>query len=349
MVQKKYLIIYFCIIFIFSCISKEFIKERYIEQKPKEEELIQKVEVRSNSFIFLSASQTEGDLFLYDFLKNSLTQLSFFNNKEIKIISYSPDKKFILLSVENYKPNIFIPSENKITAIKNKIYNDELLFIKSVEWLDNNSFLAIGKNYEYENAIFKVYLKSDDEIFYTFLDSLLIDNCLQFSLSHNKKFLAIFREDFGIWILNLENFEFKNIINLDEQYNISLIWNEDDSSIFYNSKNIIFNIDLNGFNKIVLVETDNIDKIYQSPEKKFKLYYTIKKDNKTLIFLKDIDKVGRGEFLFSVDFLKDLFFISDKILFYDTYKNEIYSIDLESLESKLIFNYSGIYSLTNNE
>ncbi len=359
MVQTKYKIKIYLIYFILltlitSCAKKRIIlKEEIIEAQK-----ISTISAIPTSLFFISAQQTEGDIWLYDIKANSLWQISFLDNPDLKIISVSPENRYIVISDEIEQSYIIEIETHNIIPIK--IYPDEkkLIAINNVCWLSSNSFLCTGLSNINESKIFKVS-KTEDEwqsstFKLPFFNDIVSDINL-LSLSHNKKNLAILINNEmeikkELYIYNFNSSTLKKL-NFLSQSNVDIIWSEDNNEIFYNQDNIIYKIDLNGFNKILLITSQKILNIYQNPKYKFKLYYTIQNnENYVSLYLKNTDKIGPGEFIKEIEGLKNLYFLPDgEHIFYDTYRNEIHYLNLRTLEDNILFSDSALFFLTRNE
>ncbi len=355
MVQTKYKILIFLLIFfiILNCTHKEGIIEESPEIKPEQEPVSAYIQ---NSIVFVSSQQTDGDVWLYDIDKNSLWQITFLDDSEIKICGVSPDNRFIVITYDKNKGYVIESEHNDLIPIRDSMYESELKSINDVYWISNNVFLCIASNEYYDSKIFKVFrTKNEEWIFEPFEFPLMniAQTAETISLSHNKKYLAILSKELELekmlYVYNFDTSDFKKLTMIS-QSNVKFIWNEENNAIFYNHRNAIFQIDFKGFNKVIVAESKKISNIYQNPESRFKIYYTIENNGEVSLYLKDTDKLGPGQILKTIKNLKDIYFLNNgEKLFYDTFDNEIHSLNLKTLEDNLLFSDSALFYLSENE
>lgn len=353
MVQTKYkiLILFWILLVILRCAHKgSIIKETpEIKIAPKPTPVYAK-----NSIFFVSSQQTEGDVWLYDFEKNSLWQITFLDDSELEICGVSPDNRFIVITYNEGKGYVIESEYNDLIPIRDSIYESELKSINNICWISNDMFLCIGSNENFDSKIFRVFRTKDEKWIFEPFEIPLINIALtteRIALSHNRKYLAILTKELELEkILYVYNFDTADLkkLGMISQSNVKLIWNEENNAIFYNHKNAIFQIDFKGFNKVIVSEQKKISNIYQNSETRYKIYYTIESNGEVSLYLKDTDRLGPGQILKRIKNLKDIYFCAGK-LFYDTLDNEVHSLNLETLEDNLLFSDSALFYLIENE
>jgi len=272
MVPKKYLIITACLFFIFSnCTSTN-------TTLSQDSEYLHTNQINNtNSFFYVSKQQTDGDIWLYDMDKNSFWEITSQNDSDIKILSVSYDNKYIVF--EDEEVYIVDAFSNRISSIKD-IYGEEMKSIYNIDWISNNMFLCLTHSDNYTTQKLLHVYKKDNEWIYQQVDDMFYTGSfkvVKFKTSHNKKYVSILSKesDDGVVLYIYDNeSQHTKQMNFINQTNVDVIWSDDNNTLFYNQGKAVYEIELNGFNKIICMEDSDILRLYQNPKYKFKLYYT---------------------------------------------------------------------------
>ena len=226
-------------------------------------------------------------------------------------------------------------------------------FFDKINWISSNEFYFLGSTNLKNTNIF--YGKINDNVckFSNFIMPFSLinfnqKNIFNLTLSYDNNLFAFIAKDefeqLHIFIYDLNRNEIIKLVKI--QNNTDLIWSEKNDKLYYYENNTIYSINLNGVKDLVLSETKNIYKLLSYPKQKYKFIYITSQNNNYYIYLKNMDNIGQGDLLFNIQDLKDiLLYHNSDFLYYENFKGEIFSYNLNTTDNKLILSEASLLRL----
>lgn len=312
--------------------------------------------LKGNFLFYVSNVDSDGDIWLYNLDENNKWQISSVDNKNLQIVSLSPDYRYIIYNKEDKKNAIFNLSEGNEMELG--YYNspeDIFSCFQDVNWVDQNQFYFFASTNGQNSRIFKAQLNNENRWIFSGLDFTFIKpeiatmNIYSLSLSYNKKILAFIAgpslKQSYLYTFNLETKKIRNFISIKSY--TDLIWAENNNIIYFFEGNYIYDINFKGAKELVISDNKEFYRLIYHPEKKFKFFYVTKFNDYFFISLKNMDLMGAGDFLCNTQNMKDISIFRDSnFVYYDNSNNEIYFFNNTTKEIKKILDQASLYQLT---
>ncbi len=313
----------------------------------------------SNIILYVSSENSKGDIWLYNISNNSKWQITYLNNPDIRIKFISKDYSLIVFN--DGSDNIIDITHNDVFRKIYIDYNKEiyLLNLRYIQEKESNVLYAVATPSTNNTLvdIYKIYYNSQIEewcaklinwerrVSFIIKDTNVIYNMIISPLRNKLAFISYDPEnELYLYTLNLKNNKLTKIIKLNSISDI--IWNEDNNSLLYYEGESIFKVDNKGLNKLILTEVYPIVKLIQMEGEYFKFFYITNFQNFYFFYLKNMDLIGKGKFLFNSLNVRNVRVSADgKSIFFDTLNNELYIFNLKDSSLSKLFENSSLASL----